>query len=146
MTRSDASPGPRPGPPTWLAAVVFSLVLPLAGCMSGTGGSDGETSPRRDSYGDNPVRVRVENQNWRAIHVYAVAGGQIESLGQLSSQQTETYEVPATILGSRQEIRLFADPIGSHEGTLSDPVLIHPGDLVEWTLTQPLIHSHIFVK
>jgi len=146
MSHPDAHGGSFRGPSRRLGALALALLLPLAGCMSSGGGSDGETSPRRDSYRDNPVRVRVENQNWRAIHVYAVAGGQIKSMGQLSSQQTDTFELPVSILGSRQEIRLLADPIGSDEGTLSDPILIHPGDLVEWTLTQPLIHSHVFVK
>lgn len=151
MTRNDAPGGHVGGRIPRAAALLVALALALAGCASGGGGSEQESSPRADgfdrgSYHDNPLRVRVENQNWRTISVRVVAGGQVDFLGQLASQQTRTYEVPASVMGSREEIRLLADPVGGSQGTLTDPILVQPGDLVEWTLTQPLIHSHIFVK
>lgn len=142
MSDVDAAPRTRPGSRSPLTAAVLTVAVLAAGCLSGRGGDE----VSRPGFDDYPVRVQVENQNWSTVHVYVVAGGQIQSLGQLSSQNTETWEVPAGMLGGRKDIRLMADPIGSRESFLSDPILIEPGDLVEWTLTQPLAHSSVMVR
>lgn len=124
------------------AAALLALAVATAGCWSSRAGDDAGSS----RFEDRPVTVQVENQNWNTVHVYVVAGGQFQSLGQISSQSTATYEVTAGMLGSRKEIRLMADPVGSRESFLTDPILIEPGDLVEWTLAQPLVHSRIMVR
>lgn len=126
-------------------APVILLALVGVACASARGGDEGSSSAS-SPYHERPVTVSVENQSWNTIHVYVLAGGQSRSLGQLSSQNTATYEVPPSIMGSREEIRLVADPIGSREGFISDRILVRPGDSVSWTLAQPLIHSHIMVN
>lgn len=142
-------PGPssdrRPGRPRGLVPVLLVLLLAAGACVSGRGGQEERQSGGSSAFADRPLRVRVENQNWNTIHVYILAGGQSRSLGQLSSQNTEEYEVPSQIMGSRREIRLVADPIGSREGFVTDRILVNPGDRVRWTLAQPLVHSHILV-
>lgn len=142
MTTDDAlsrrGAGAVRAPPLMLV-----LVLALtAACSTARGGQDGGSSP----FSDHPVRVEVENRNWSTMHVYVLAGGQFASLGQISSQNTREYEVPASVMGNRKEIRLAADPIGSREAFISDRILVEPGDVVSWTLNQPLIHSHVFVN
>lgn len=92
------------------------------------------------------LTVSVRNQAWKNIHVYVIAGGSWQSLGVLSSQDEEAYEVSPTLLGGRQEIRLAADPVGSREGFISDPILVEPGDRVEWTIQDNLALSSVFVR
>lgn len=132
----------RPG--RFVGAALTAVLAFAYGCASFGGGSD-EQPPRKD-YRNNPVTVRVQNLNWQTVHVYAVAGGQSSSLGIVSSQSDETFEVPATILGSREFLRLAADPVGSRGGFLSEEILIRPGDRIEWTVKQPLVHSSVMVK
>ena len=127
---------------TAASVALLALAAVAVGCWSSRAGDDAGSS----RFADDPVTVRVENQNWNTVHVYVVAGGQFQSLGQISSQSSASYEVSATLLGGRKEIRLMADPVGSRESFLTDPILIEPGDLVEWTLTQPLVHSGIMVR
>lgn len=127
--------GPARGP----VPLVLLLVLAAGACMATGGGHASE-------YAERPVTVSVENQNWHTVHVYVLAGGQSQSLGQVSSQSTGEFQVPATIMGSRQEIRLVADPVGTTRGFISDRILVRPGNLVEWTVTQPLAHSRVMVR
>jgi hypothetical protein len=141
MRTHDASSGrERVGSRTRLAALSLLLLAAASGACATTGGGGS------GNFDDRPVHVEVENQSWNAVHVYVLAGGQYQSLGQISSQNTDRFEVPRGLLGGRKEIRLAADPIGSREGFISDRILVEPGDVVSWTLTQPLAHSRVFVN
>lgn len=147
MRTRDASPGRHGfvGPGARPAALSLLALAVVAGACASTRGGDGEGDDSR-SFADRPVSVEVENQSWNTVHVYVLARGQFQSLGQISSQNTGRYEVPRNMLGGRKEIRLAADPIGSREGFISDRILVEPGDVVSWTLTQPLAHSRVFVN
>ncbi len=127
-----------------LATLSVLLLAVAVGACSTTRGGEGEDGS--DGARDRPVYVEIENQSWNTVHVYVLAGGQYQSLGQISSQNSSRYEVPRGMMGGRKEIRLAADPIGSREGFISDRILVEPGDVVSWTLTQPLAHSRVFVN
>lgn len=130
----------------WTAAGLLAVVLAASAC--GTfGRQPGAPDPVSDG-GEEPreLTVHVKNNSWSAIHVYVVASGQWESLGVVASQNTADYAVSRSRLGGRGEIRLVADPIGSTQGYFSDPILVEPGDRVEWTLQNNLSLSSVFVR
>lgn len=131
---------------SWLAAALVPLVLAASAC-GGFGRQPGTPNPVADEDQRDPdITVRVQNNAWSSIHVYAVTGGQWESLGVVSSQNSSDYTLSRAMLGGRGEIRLVADPIGSNQGYFSDPILIEPGDRVEWTLQNNLSLSSVFVR
>lgn len=132
----------RAARPALTAGVGIILLAATAACATGGGDGNGGSEDARD----RPVTVEVENQSWNTVHVYVLAGGQYQSLGQLSSQNTERYGIPRGMLGQRKEIRLAADPIGSRGAFISDRIFVEPGDAVSWTLTEPLAHSRVFVN
>lgn len=139
------SPSPSCRHPSRAVAVLAVLAV-ATGCATFGGGSEDEDAPPPPNFRDDPVQVQIQNNNWNTMHVYVVAGGQISSLGQVSSMDTGDFTVPAGMMGGRKEIRLFADPIGSRDSFYSDPILVEPGDHVEWTLQQPLVHSSVMVR
>jgi len=135
----DVTPAPR------LARRLAPLVLAAAVAACGLfGRQPGDEAPGGGERA--AVTVNVRNLAWKNIHVYVIAGGSWESLGVLSSQDDTTYEVSRTLLGGRREIRLAADPVGSREGFISDPILVEPGDRVEWTIQDNLALSSVFVR
>lgn len=129
------------------AVCLLAAVLALSGCgaFSGQGGANPVPTGDRNAEGED-ISVRIENNAWDAIHVYVVAGSRWNSLGVVSSQGRSDYTVPSSSLGGRGEIRLVADPIGSTEGYFSDPILVEPGDRVEWTLQNNLSLSSVMVR
>lgn len=126
------------------AATLAALLVAATACGALSRGPDDR--PPRATYDDSPVMIEVENRAWSTMHVYVIAGGQWESLGQVTSQTTEVYELPASMMGVRDEIRLAADPIGSTRAFFSDPVLVRPGDRVAWTLQNNLAMSSVMVR
>lgn len=139
--RQDAS---RSGPSRRLRLLVpAALALAVSACGL-FGRQPGEPAPGASS--DSAVTVEVTNQAWENIHVYAIAGASWTSLGVLSSQDEGSYELPEGLIGNRREIRLAADPIGSRQAFISDPILIEPGDRVRWTIQDNLALSSVFVE
>ena len=117
--------------------IITSTATLALGC-SLVGGS-------REKRTDPPVVVEVRNRNWQDMHVYVLGAGQRYSLGVVTSQSTQRYELPEGAFATGRDIVLLADPIGSDEVYRSDPVLLHPGDVVQRNLANPLIHSSLFI-
>lgn len=141
MPRSE--PTHRRAAVTSVAVSLLALVLAASACGAFSR-QPGEAGPSAER--DEAITVHVQNNAWSAIHVYAVMGAQWESLGVVSSQSSEDYTIPRGMTGARGEMRLVADPIGSNQGFFSDPILVEPGDRVEWTLQNNLSLSSVFVR
>lgn len=95
---------------------------------------------------DAPVEVAVTNYNWSTVHVYAYGGGQRASLGLLSTNESATWKVPSSLVSSHRDLRLIAEPVGSSERHVSEPIMFEPGDRIEWTLQNSLVQSSIMVR
>ncbi len=87
---------------TFLALTVAALVaVPAAAAQ--TAPEEGSETPR--------TTVRVINNNWDDVTVYAVRDGYRHRLGKLTSFTSRVFTLPPTFLIWTGEIRLIADPI-----------------------------------
>ncbi len=84
--------------------------------------------------------VHVINNNTLTMHMYAIVGPQMASLGVVSSFSRETYELPTSAV-ARGEVRILADPIGSRVGYVTDRIVFSPGDEIEVKLENNLAIS-----
>lgn len=123
--------------------IAVTLALALTACGASGRRAGGDTAPRPDR---TPVTVNVRNLAWTSIHVYAISGAAWQSLGVLTSQGEETYEIPPGVIGARREIRLAADPVGSSRAYISDPIHVEDGDRVMWTIQDNLALSSVTVR
>ncbi len=89
--------------------------------------------------------VRVVNDNWHDITVYAVRAGYRRRLGTVTSFPSRVCTLPPTFLIPSDELRLIADPIGRRGAFVSEPLLVNPGDVVEWRLLNNIRLSNIFI-
>jgi hypothetical protein len=89
--------------------------------------------------------VRVINHNTLDMHVYAITGSQMQSLGVVSSLSQAAYELPAHAVATG-DVRIFADPIGARTGYITDRIVFSPGDQVEVTIENNLALSNYVVR
>ena len=91
----------------------------------------------RPSSGNSHERttLRVENQGFPDMTIYALQGGQRIRLGLATGNTTSVFTIPNYLLGAGNTIRFLADPVGSTRAPVSDEIAVHPGDQV--TLTIP---------
>ena len=89
--------------------------------------------------------VRVVNNNWHDIRVYAVRGGYRRRLGTVTSLTSSVLTLPPTFLIQTNDLRLIADPIGRRGAFVSEPLVVNPGDVVEWRLWNHIELSNIII-
>ncbi len=89
--------------------------------------------------------VRVINDNWNDITVYAVRAGYHRRLGTVTSFTSRVLTLPPTLLTPSDELRLIADPIGRRGAYVSEPLLVSAGDVVEWRLLNNIRLSNVFI-
>jgi hypothetical protein len=102
-------------------------LLFLAAC----GGRSPESKPDPES----PAMLRVENQGFSDMIVYAVSGGQRVRLGMATGNSTRSFTIPQYLFRGGGPLRFLADPIGGNRAPVSEELTVQPGDIV--TLTIP---------
>ena len=78
--------------------------------------------------------VRVENQGFSDMTVYAIRSGQRVRLGNAPGNSTTTFTIPANLIFGATPLRFLADPIGSNRTPVSDEITVQPGDQVRLVL------------
>jgi hypothetical protein len=118
---------------SWLAATT------LCGCASKTEG-EAETPA---AAANTPVGLEVENHGWSDIVIYLVRGTAEERLGTVGSLNSTVFTFPFHRLGTGNDARLKADPIGSDRVYYSEDIHIQPGQSLKWTLESDLSRSFL---
>ena len=81
-----------------------------------------------------PAMVRVQNQGFSDMVVYAVSGGQRIRLGLATGNSTKEFPVPQHLVRAGGTIRFLADPVGSSRTPVSEEMAVQPGDVVSLTI------------
>lgn len=101
---------------------IAMLGLALAAC----GGSKRRSAPAPQPR----TTVRVENQGFSDMTIYAIRSGQRVRLGTAPGNSSTTFTIPANLIFGATPLRFLADPIGSSRTPVSDEITVQPGDQV----------------
>jgi hypothetical protein len=102
------------------------LGLALAACGGSRSRGAAAQQPR--------TSVRVENQGFSDMTVYAIRSGQRVRLGIATGNTTTTFTIPPNLIFGATPLRFLADPIGSNRTPVSDEITVQPGDQVRLVL------------
>jgi hypothetical protein len=106
--------------------LVAMLGLAVSACGGKKGGSAPVPQPR--------TSVRVENQGFSDMTIYAIRSGQRVRLGNAPGNSTTTFTIPSNLIFGATPLRFLADPIGSNRTPVSDEITVQPGDQVRLVL------------
>ncbi len=81
---------------------------------------------------DEVVTVRVVNHNWADMRIYLVVGGRSIRLGTVTSLTTETLKIRRGLIGLNTDVELVAVAIGNRRAIYSGPIVVFPGDRLEF--------------
>ena len=112
----------------------------LSACASGSSPQSGPAP----SIGESAM-VRVSNNNWADMNVYMVRSGMRVRLGTVTTMGTRSFRVPKSLMNASGELRLVADPIGSQDVHVSQPVQVWPGQTVQFKIENHLAISSVAV-
>lgn len=123
------------------AVAAVTIALSAGACApAGNAFSEDGPSPRRQS-----ATVRVTNNNWANMTVYAVRGTSRFRLGMVTSMRTEVFRIPRAVTGGASGLRLLADPIGSSQTYLTPTVYVREGERVDFDIQNHLAISSVSV-
>jgi hypothetical protein len=128
----------------------FLLVstLLLLGCAHGAADRPSPFAPARDgvrSAMSADVRVEVRNEHLLPMRVWAEWPGLRRFLGDVAPGSATIFLVPRDLVERLGPLRLHADPTGSVDEALSDPIDVAWGTRVEWRLRRVLANSRVRV-
>jgi hypothetical protein len=107
------------------------LLFLLAACTQGGGGPNPA----------NAVQLVVRNNYPADVEVMVVAeGGVPHHIGMVPVAQSRTFWVPAAFI-SPTGVRVIADPVGAGGVASSDPLIVHPGQTINFTVEPALSAS-----
>jgi hypothetical protein len=124
------------------AGLLLPVFLAATACQHATAAPERAVGPA-DPNGNIPLEI--DNHNWLDVIVYVVRDGQASRVGIASASSSASFSLPARMLGQGREIRLWGHPIGGTGGTLTETVVVQPGQWIEWTLESDLDRSAIGV-
>lgn len=106
-----------------IMAVGLLLLTHLAACS----GSKEETETPVDL---PDVTVRVTNENWNDLTVYALYKAKRFRLGRVTTGNTEVFVVPKGLIFGATELQFLGIPMASRDNRTTQPLLVSPGDEV----------------
>ena len=106
-----------------IMAVGVLLLTHLAACS----GSKEETEAPVDV---PDVTVRVTNEDWLDVTVYALFKAKRFRLGRVSTGNTEVFVVPKGLISGAAELQFLGIPMASRDNRITEPIIVSPGDEV----------------
>ncbi len=111
-------------------ALALGLVLGGTACktMSNRGGASAQAN--------ETTTLRVVNQRFLDMNVFVLpqTGARLR-LGTATGNSTSTLVIPSSAIFGTSQLRFVADPIGGPGASLSQSILVTPGDQVTLTIT-----------
>ncbi len=84
-----------------------------------------------------PAFIRIENQSFSQMTIYAIRGSVRIRLGQVMGNSSEVFELPRSLVNVGVPIRFMADPLGSNRTSFSQEIGVGPGDTVSLRIPPP---------
>ncbi len=81
---------------------------------------------------DEVVTIRVVNQNWHDMRIYAIVEGLSVRLGTVTGFTTQTLKIRRSLIGFGANLELVAYGIGTRSAIFSGHIVVSPGDQLEF--------------
>jgi hypothetical protein len=95
---------------------------------------------------NSPVRVEVHNKYALPMEIYAVGAGTRYRLGLVHPGTTAQFAIPQTVIGTGS-VELQAQPSAdARQLARSGPLLLSPGAVVDFEITQQLFNSTASIR
>lgn len=110
-------------------ALLLVAALGAGGCASGFGGRGGAPLAEQQE-----ALLRVRNYNWSDVTIYAIRSGVHFRIGTVPSMGEHIFTLSPSLTAGTSDFQLFARPLASGYGFLSEPILIAGNQSIDLTL------------
>ncbi|HXT18247.1 MAG TPA: hypothetical protein VN706_21630 [Gemmatimonadaceae bacterium] len=118
-----------------LRAIVAASVV---GCARPNELADGDLDPTA------PIAVKVQNQNFNDVDVFAVSGGMARRLRTVTGVSSGMFSLDASY--AARSLYIVASPIGGFGRASSGQLNVSAGDTVEFRVGPKLANSGVLIR
>ena len=91
------------------------------------------------------VSLTVTNNNWLDVNVYAIRGSTRVRIGHVTGNGIAQLRIPRHLVVAGQ-VRLMADPIGSNDRYISEPISLDPDQRLQLNVAPAMSMSSYAVR
>jgi hypothetical protein len=92
------------------------------------------------------IRIEVVNNNFADMSIYVMDSGTNFRVGDVTGKTTARFTLDPYQISPSGGLRLLADPVGSRDAFLTDPVSAGPGSFVIFTIGAALSQSYVTLR
>jgi hypothetical protein len=89
--------------------------------------------------------LSIINHHWLDVTIYVAHNGERTRVGTVTASSNERFLLSGRLLGATREVYLVGHAVGSLEVIRTEVLLVQPGQVIEWTLENPLRRSSVGV-
>ena len=122
-----------------VGALVIGAGLPWASACAHPVQASGDVAPV------TAIGLRVRNDNFLDMDVYAISAGLATRLGTVTGNSRRNFVLDAS-LANGQDFRIVATPIGGNGRATTGNISVSPGQLIDFTIGSTLSNSSVLIK
>jgi len=119
--------------------LAIGATVPMAGACTHSTQASGDVAP------STAIGLRVKNDNFLDMDVYAVAAGLATRLGTVTGNSRRNFVLDAS-MADGQDFRIVATPIGGNGRATTGNIAVSPGQLIDFTIGSTLRNSSVIIK
>ena len=89
------------------------------------------------------ITLEVDNSNWLDVRVFVSNGSLVRRIGTVTALTTREFTLPRFLNPAGNDLQIILSPIGSRSVHRSVPLLVNPGDRIQYRVAGNLRLSHV---
>src|SRR5215471_11958458 len=122
-----------------MGAMWIGAALPMASGCAHTPQAGGDVAPV------TAIGLRVRNDNFLDMDVYAISEGLATRLGTVTGNSRHNFVLDAS-MADGQDFRIVATPVGGNGRASTGNIVVSPGQLIDFTIGSTLRNSSVVIR
>lgn len=123
----------------WVGMLAIGATLPMAGACAHSAQASGDVAPA------SAIGLRVRNDNFLDMDVYAISEGLATRLGTVTGNSRHNFVLDASMADGR-DFRIVAAPVGGNGRASTGNIAVSPGQLIDFTIGSTLRNSSVAIR
>ena len=123
----------------WVGALVIGSAGLWAGGCAHQPQASGDVAPV------TAIGLRVRNDNFLDMDVYAVSAGLATRLGTVTGNSRRNFVLDAS-MADGEDFRIVATPVGGNGRATTGNLAVSPGQLIDFTIGSTLRNSSVIIR
>ena len=124
---------------SWMGILAMGAALSLSGGCAHPSQAGGDVAPV------TAIGLRVRNDNFLDMDVYAISAGLATRLGTVTGNSRHNFVLDSS-MADGEDFRIVATPVGGNGRASTGNLAVSPGQLIDFTIGSTLRNSSVTIR